>query len=58
MSQVKKEFEKFAKPMGKHDSEEMLMYYRAGWVKALDYAIEMLRNSSIPEVFKHLDDTK
>ena len=58
MSQVKKEFKKFAKPMGKDDNQEMLMYYRAGWVKALDCAIEMLKNSSFPECLNHIDDTK
>lgn len=58
MSQVKKEFIKFAETMGKQNNQEMLMYYRAGWVTAIDYAIEMLRNSSFPEVLKHIDNQK
>jgi hypothetical protein len=56
MSLVKKEFIKFAEKMGKEENQEMLMYYRAGWVTAIDHVIEMLKNSSFSETLKHIDD--
>ena len=47
---------KFAETMGKQDNQEMLMYYRAGWVTAVDHVIEMLKNSSFIENLNHIDD--
>ena len=40
---IEKEFEKFAKTMGKQDSKEMLMYFRAGWIAAMDKALQLLK---------------
>ena len=55
MPEVNKAFEEFAKQFGKQDSEEMRMYFKAGWIAGLDKALETMRNLDFKERF---DDTK
>ena len=43
MNDIEQEFRKFAQNMGKQDSQEMLMYFRAGWIAAMDKALQLLK---------------
>lgn len=51
MPEMKEAFKEFAKKMGKEDSEEMLMYFKAGWIAGLDKALEVMRNLEFKEKF-------
>ena len=51
MSEVDKAFVEFAKEMGKQDSEEMRMYFKAGWIAGLDKALETMTNLDFKERF-------
>lgn len=48
-------FEEFAKKFGKETSEEMRMYFKAGWIAALDKALETMRNLDFKERFDEKD---
>lgn len=58
MSEVNKQFEKFATKYGKQNNQEMAMYFKAGWIAAMDKAMETLKNlddEKKSEVFNYND---
>ncbi len=55
MPEMNQAFEEFAKKFGKETSEEMRMYFKAGWIAALDKALETMRNLDFKERFDEKD---
>lgn len=53
MSEVDKAFVEFAKEMGKQDSEEMRMYFKAGWIAAIDKALQTIYKEKSHEGNNH-----
>lgn len=43
MSEVNKQFEKFANQFGKQENQEMAMYFKAGWIAAIDKVMGTLK---------------
>lgn len=53
MSEVEKAFIEFASKSGKQDSQEMLLYFRAGWIAAMDKALETISKEKTYEGNNH-----
>ena len=43
---MEEEFKKFAKQFNKEDNQELLMYFKAGWIAAIDEALQLIKEQA------------